>query len=99
INYTSSAASVKTNFSIGGNTARQEQKDIAANSSFVDELRIKATGLDTINAQYTMNSTTGFSDGEERKIPVFRKGIEEAIGNFWVFSSDTTVSFLPDKNA
>jgi uncharacterized protein YfaS (alpha-2-macroglobulin family) len=62
-------------------------------------LKIRATGLDTIKAQYTLNSTTGFSDGEERKIPVFRKGIDEAIGNFWVFSADTTVSFLPDKNA
>src|SRR6185503_7573365 len=82
-----------------GNTVKQDQKEIAANNSFVDELRIKATSPDTINAQYTINTTLGFSDGEERKIPVFRKGIEEAIGNFWVFSSDTTVSFLPDKNA
>ena len=99
INYTTSAALVKTNFSIGGNTVKQDQKEITANSSFVDELRIRAASLDTINAQYTINTTAGFSDGEERKIPVFRKGIEEAIGNFWVFNSDTTVSFMPDQNA
>ena len=99
INYTTSAALVKTNFSIGGNTIKQDQKEIAANNSFVDELRVKASGLDTIVAQYTINTSAGFADGEERKIPVFRKGIEETIGNFWVFRSDTIVSFLPDKNA
>ena len=99
INYTTSATLVKSNFSIGGNTIKQDQREITANNSFVDELRIRATSSDTINAQYTITTTAGFSDGEERKIPVFRKGIEEAIGNFWVFSSDTMVSFLPDKNA
>jgi TonB-dependent SusC/RagA subfamily outer membrane receptor len=99
INYTTSAAAVKTNFTINGNRIKQEEKEIATNNSFIDELNIRAATTDTIVAQYTINTASGFSDGEQKKIPVFRKGIEEAIGNFWVFTNDTSVSFLPDKNA
>lgn len=99
INYTTSAAAVRTNFTINGNRIKQEEKEIAANNSFIDELYTKAETTDTIVAQYTISTVAGFSDGEQKKIPVFRKGIEEAIGNFWVFTNDTSVSFAPDKNA
>jgi hypothetical protein len=41
INYTTSAAAVKTNFTINGNRIKQDDKEIAANNSFIDELNIK----------------------------------------------------------
>ncbi len=53
---------------------------------------------DTLNITYTITSENGFTDGEQRDIPVYERGITTAKGYFWSLDSDTTftVSF-PDS--
>ena len=63
-------------------------------ASNIDEQLIIAENTDTLVSSFALESSTGFKDGEERKIPVFKRGIEETIGNFWVLQHDTTVSFV-----
>ena len=99
INYTSNNIGIRTDFKINNSTTQSAEKELAANASVVDGLVVKVMGTDTLTAQYTVTNTNGYSDGELRKIPVFRKGIEEAIGSFQILEHDTTFSFIPDANA
>lgn len=99
INYTSTNARVSMNFSLGGKTLYSDQKEVGANGAVTDALAVTAGNTDTITAQYSITTTTGYKDGEQRKVPIFRKGIEETVGDFWVLDKDTTFSFTPDQNA
>lgn len=99
INYTSNSIGIKTDFKINNSTTQSAEKELAANASLIDGLIVKATGTDTLVAQYTVTNANGYSDGELRKIPVYRKGIEEAIGSFQVLENDTVFNFIPDANA
>lgn len=49
---------------------------------------------DSLSARFRLQ-TGAYSDGEERSIPVFRKGLEETTGNFYLLAGDTTVTFRP----
>ncbi|MEO5942957.1 MAG: carboxypeptidase-like regulatory domain-containing protein [Ferruginibacter sp.] len=93
LNHTDDNYSVKTEFMINNISASAQQKDLPANASNIDEQRIIAENTDTLKVVFKLQTTTNFKDGEERKIPVFKKGIEEAIGNFWVLQNDTTIDF------
>jgi hypothetical protein len=92
INYTTDQYNISTVFTINDKERHSTQKELNSNGSMIDEQLIIA-GSDTIKAAYAIETTTGYKDGEERKIPVFKKGTEEAIGNFWVLQNDTTVNF------
>ena len=98
-NYTTDKYSVTTEFTINGQTQKIHQKELLPNDAAIEELKINSSNTDTVKAGFTLQTTTGFKDGEERKIPVFKKGTEEAVGNFWVLKNDTPVSFtaLPDS--
>ena len=93
MNYTTDKYNVKTTFFVNGESKNITEKDVAANDANIEKLIVVSKVNDTITAKYFLQSTTGFKDAEERKIPVFRKGTEEAVGNFWVLQNDTTVSF------
>jgi TonB-dependent SusC/RagA subfamily outer membrane receptor len=99
INYTSNSTGIKTEFKINNITGQSAEKELAANASHTDDLIVRVTGTDTLQAQYLVTNTNGYSDGELRKIPVYRKGIEEAIGSFQVLENDTTFVFTPDADA
>ena len=99
INYTSNKTSIKTEFKINDKPVIAGDKELNQNASSSDALPVMAKSADTIHVQYTATATTGYSDGELRKIPVFKGGIEEAKGNFWILENDTSFSFIPDANA
>ncbi|MEO7537240.1 MAG: carboxypeptidase-like regulatory domain-containing protein, partial [Ferruginibacter sp.] len=92
-NYTADKYSVSTSFLVNGNAISSAEKMLLPNDANIETVKISNNNSDTITASYHLQSSTGFNDGEERKIPVFKKGTEEAIGNFWVLQGDTTVSF------
>ncbi|MET0393606.1 MAG: carboxypeptidase-like regulatory domain-containing protein [Chitinophagaceae bacterium] len=98
VNYTTGAFRVSNVFTVNGQERSSAGRTIEGSASGIEQLWIQA-GPDTVTAQYTVTASTGYSDGEQRRIPVVRKGIEEAIGNFWMLNSDTTVSFMPDSRA
>jgi TonB-dependent SusC/RagA subfamily outer membrane receptor len=99
VNYSENAVSIKSEFKLGGQLIASANKALTANAAVTESFPVFANGTDSIKAQYGITSISGFTDGELRKIPVFRKGIEEAKGNFWTLENDTSFSFTPDANA
>ena len=68
-------------------------------TSATDSLLISPVqGSDTLNITYTIQNDSGFSDGEQREVPVFEQGITIAQGYSWSLDMDTvfTVNF-PDS--
>ena len=99
INYTKSDFSLTTDFRLDNKTMQAGVKELKGNSSVVDALPVFVNDNDTLAVQYTVTASSGYSDGELIKIPVFKMGIEEAKGNFWILDKDTSFSFIPDTNA
>jgi alpha-2-macroglobulin len=93
MNHTSDKYTVKTEFFLNGISKKVTQRVVAGSDANIEQLMVKPNFEDTITARFVLQTTTGFKDSEERKIPVFRKGTEETVGNFWVLQNDTTVSF------
>ncbi|WP_462255045.1 carboxypeptidase-like regulatory domain-containing protein [Ferruginibacter sp.] len=98
INYTADKYKVSSLFNINGQQKNITAKELPGSESVIEEQLI-AAGADTILASYSVTTATGFKDGEERKIPVVKKGTEEALGNFWVLQNDTTVNFSAAVNS
>ena len=96
-NYTTDKYSISTSFTINGNTLPATQKELQPNSAVTEMASITGIG-DSIKTAYTLQSTTGFKDGEERKIPVFKKGTEESVGNFWILKNDSAITFSANPN-
>lgn len=94
LNYTSDNYSLKTFFTINNAQASSTSINLTAKSSSVMQLPISANaGTDSISAGFSLNTTTGFKDGEEKKIPVLRKGIEETTGIFAIMNRDTSFTY------
>lgn len=99
INYTTGVFSIQTNFSVNDSKREPVSKQLVANASGIENLLVTPEGTDTLSAQYTVTTSAGYSDGELRKIPVVRKGINETIGKFWILEKDTVITFVPDEKA
>lgn len=91
-NYTPDAYNISTGFTINGAAKNTQTKEMPANEAATDEQQVKGTG-DTVTVKYGLQTTTGFNDGEVKKIPVFKKGIEETEGAFWILQKDTAVQY------
>jgi len=98
INYTADQYTIAAAFNNNGTEKNMPSQTLPPNESLNNEQFVVAAN-DTIKAAYTIETTTGFKDGEERKIPVFKKGTEEAVGNFWVLQNDTTINFSAAANS
>jgi TonB-dependent SusC/RagA subfamily outer membrane receptor len=98
-NYATDAYQLKTSFSLQNVLMNEKEMEVAANASDILPLFVETPSIDTLKASFQLKTTTGFKDGEERKIPVFKKGTEEAIGNFWILQNDTTVNFKAANNS
>ena len=89
LNYTLDTINLTTNYELNdSNIFSKNQKCI---HSIIDSLNITATKGDTIKAKYYLEKEDGYFDGEQRNIPVFKKGLEQTIGNFYVLDKDTTL--------
>ena len=99
-NYTTDKYNVVTTFVADSNKFSSTEKQLLPGGANIESVTISNKNADTLTASYTLQSSTGFKDGEERKIPVFKKGTEEAAGNFWILQNDTVVTFaaLPNKS-
>lgn len=100
INYTTSSLNVNIDFSLNGKQQLSSAETIKANDAGTSELEILAApGTDTITARFSMKADNGFADGEQRKIPVLRKGTMETVGQFNILEGDTTVTVAVNQNA
>ncbi len=98
LNYTKDRFNVTGSFSLKGSPLSQWSFDLPANESVINQQLIVAT-FDTLKLQYNITTTTGFKDGEERKLPVLPKGTEESTGEFYLLQQDTTVQFNAQQDA
>ena len=100
INYTALPLNVNVDFSLNGKQQLSSAETIKANDAGTSELEITAApGADTITARFSMKADNGFADGEQRKIPVLRKGTMETVGQFNILEGDTTVTVAVHQNA
>lgn len=96
LNYTTDTVTISTSVEVNGIlTGKKERTCI---NSVIDTIPVKALSPDTISATYSFHKPDGYLDGEKRKIPVFKKGLEIATGNFFVLNNDTSVLITPDKS-
>ncbi|MFT3980006.1 MAG: carboxypeptidase-like regulatory domain-containing protein [Ferruginibacter sp.] len=90
MNHSPESYQATSSFSVNGKEQAAQSFELKPNDAFVQSLPLEAAG-DTLNASFSLETITGFRDREERKIPVFEKGLEESTGAFYVLQSDTTV--------
>jgi alpha-2-macroglobulin len=88
LNYSPDTIDVNTRFTVDGRTNSLENRRCA--DALIDTLEVVA-GSDSITAEYMVSDPKGFSDGEKRSIPVFKRGLEMAVGDFFALDTDTSV--------
>lgn len=100
INYTANDIQLKIEFTGNINQQFTKEETVKANNASINEISIIAPSLtDSLHLQFSAKSTTGFADGELRKIPVVKKGTTETVGKFYILSSDTTIMYHADEKA
>lgn len=96
MNYTTTGESVTREFSYNGK--RVLTGKLSVKDAHLDTLAIVAEQADSLAFRYTIQKDSGYSDGEERSIPVFKAGVLETSGRFDALEHDTTftLSFNPE---
>lgn len=94
-NYTNDSYTAASHFTINNTAQITLQNTLQPQSSAIQNWLVSPVNIDTLKAGYALQTTTGFSDGEDRSIPVFKQGTEEATGQFYVLQTDTTVNYKP----
>lgn len=99
LNYTNDDYPLTASYMINEREASSQKINLTAKSSSILQLPIAAsTGTDSISAAFYLNTSTGFKDGEEKKIPVLRKGISETDGIFLILNKDTSFKYTVPQN-
>lgn len=89
-NYTMSKTAVERKISLNGKP--YSTKAITVANASIDTIPLKVSNMDSVNVLYSLVQTsTGYTDGEERKIPVFEQGVKETNGIFYALEGDTSV--------
>lgn len=96
-NYTPEEQQLKSTFKI--NEQSIFSHDTLVKNSVVEQLDFEANSLDSIQLEYKIERKDGYVDGEKRSIPVYRKGLKETAGSFYVLRNDTTLQLSLDSEA
>lgn len=94
LNYTPDSVTVDVSTEINGQLHGTKKADVK--NSLIDSIPLHPSDTDTMKIKYYFKRTDGYFDGEERKIPVFRKGLDMTSGKFFILSGDTTVNISND---
>lgn len=76
-----------------------KQDSLTVTNSKIDTLHFTATNNDSLTFKYFIKKSDGYFDGEERKIPIIKQGVEETKGIFEVLKGDTTLHLNFDASA
>ncbi|MBN1952842.1 MAG: carboxypeptidase-like regulatory domain-containing protein [Bacteroidales bacterium] len=93
LNYTSDSLQTRMKFEVDGQHTDSRRRYCA--NALVDSLQVVAP-QDSVVLTYSVELNDGYFDGERREIPVFRAGLEESRGNFYVLDEDTSVQLSFD---
>nr|WP_294947700.1 carboxypeptidase-like regulatory domain-containing protein [uncultured Mucilaginibacter sp.] len=94
MNYNSTPVSVNRTFSYNGKVLTQG--DLQVSNAKIDTLNITASATDSLEFEYSIKRDNGYFDGERRKIPVVKQGVQETKGIFEAMDRDTTISLKFD---
>lgn len=94
MNYNTDAVNLTRTFTYNGQQVKQDA--ITVTNAKIDTLGITASATDSLNFEYTIKRNNGYFDGERRKVPVIKQGVEETKGVFEALNSDTTVNLKFD---
>lgn len=94
MNYNSTPAMLQRTFSYNGSPLKQDSLSVV--NSKIDTLTITASTNDSLSLEYAIKRTNGYSDGEQRKIPVVKPGVQETKGIFEVMRGDTSINLKFD---
>jgi TonB-dependent SusC/RagA subfamily outer membrane receptor len=94
MNYNTDAVKLTRTFTYNGQQVKQDA--ITVTNSKIDTLGIVADNTDSLSFEYTIKRDNGYFDGERRKVPVIKQGVEETKGVFNALNSDTTVNLKFD---
>lgn len=102
MNYTGNPFNVKTSFLSQGNMVTTNTANIT--NARVAQLKLTApakNSADTVELvnTYMLQTDNGYTDGEERKIPVYPVGLIENKGDFFLMNRDTIVQSRPSDSA
>lgn len=96
LNYLDTNLSVRTFFEVNGDLQLDTFRTLQ--SSLLDPLSIKADH-DSLKLKYSIFLNNGYTDGEIRKIPVYKTGLTFNEGQFVKIKKDTLVHiYNPDTN-
>lgn len=94
MSYENDTVRVKRSISI--NKQLMKSETFSFRNSRIDTFSYHAVPQDSARFTYSIEKENGYSDGEERSIPVFKKGVEETRGLFAALRSDTTFTIALD---
>ena len=80
------------------NGEKELPEKITVKNYIADTIAIQVADVDTMNVVYSFVQSNGYSDGEERLLPVFPQGTKETEGNFYALEGDSSVIFVPRKD-
>ncbi|MFY0601757.1 MAG: carboxypeptidase-like regulatory domain-containing protein [Cyclobacteriaceae bacterium] len=83
--------SVRVNTSLEQNNRLIESNLITLKESHIDTLLVTTSLLDSVELKYYLDREDGYFDGEQRRLPVYRVGVEKSVGNYTALMGDTTV--------
>jgi hypothetical protein len=96
LNYTADTLELRSTFEV--NQVKTNGRTCEVADAVTDSVLLSPLGADTLSVQFSIEKSDGYFDGELRQIPVFPKGLERAIGQFFLLDGDTAVSiYLPDS--
>lgn len=95
MNYTADTAALSRSFILNGKSLLQSV--LSVKNAHIDTLSVQAESTDSLRFKYLIQKRSGYTDGEERVIPVFKTGVVETKGYFNAMESDSVLSFSFDK--
>lgn len=93
VNHTGDTLNVKTTQDVDGAPSVSEQ---SIGNSHLEYIPVTVEKRDTVSVTYSLMMDNGYVDGEERKIPVYKKGMLESYGEFAVINDDSLRVFPTD---
>ncbi len=93
-NHLGDSLTVSRTIDVDGTLSR---KEIGFGNSHIDRIPVEAAAtLDSIRVEYTLETASGYLDGERRYIPVIRQGVPETHGQFAVLNDTLPHMFATD---
>lgn len=67
---------------------KRESDKIAVDKFYLDKITVDQTEGDSVSLAYTVKMNNGYFDGEERKVPIYEKGVLLSEGDFKVINDN-----------